>query len=370
MKMGCSWVCATSGFWVVLLVLSRLSCSEGQVVPALFVLGDSIVDVGNNNYLALSVAKAVLPYYGLDFPTKKPNGRFTNGKNSADFMAEKLGLPSPPPYLALISNSSERNNSSLFLTGVSFASGGAGIFDGNDEKFEQSIPLKDQVGAFVAVHDNLTQHMGSPGAQQHVAKSLFLFVIGNNDLFDYSKSSDLQKQYTPQQYVDRMASSLKDQLKRLHSYDARKFVFAGLPPIGCTPARRNWNETGGCREDQNSWARMYNEALLAMLNGLKSELNDISYSYLDLYNIVQEFIQNPSAYGFTEVKAACCGLGNLRAVVPCLPISEYCPNRRDHLFWDSVHPTEATHRIFIDKAFNGSQYTYPMGVHQLAAVET
>lgn len=363
-------VCAVKGFWVVFLVLLRLGCSEGQMVPAAFVFGDSLVDVGNNNHLPVSLAKADFPHNGMDFPTKKATGRFSNGKNTADFLAEKLGLPPSPPYLALVSNSSKSNSSSQFLTGVSFASGGAGILDGTADKYKQSIPLTKQVEYYLAVHESLVQHMGSSGAKQHVTKSLFIIVIGSNDIFGYSGSSDLRKQHTPQQYVDLMASSLKDQLKHLHSYDARKFVFVGLPPIGCCPSQRNQNKTAACKEDTNSWSRMYNTALLAMLKGLKAELNDISYSYLDTYAVVQNFVQNPSAHGFTEVKAACCGLGNLNAKFACLPISHYCPNRRDHVFWDLYHPTEAAARMFIDKVFHGApQYAYPMDVQQLATVE-
>ncbi|XP_030542838.1 GDSL esterase/lipase At5g55050-like [Rhodamnia argentea] len=370
MKMASSRVCSKSGFWVVFLVLLGSSCSEGQMVPAVFVFGDSLVDVGNNNYLPVSFAKADFPHNGMDFPTHKPTGRFSNGKNAADFLAEKLGLPTSPPYLALISNSSQSNSSSPFLTGVSFASAGAGIFDSIDEKFHQALTLTQQVDYFLAVHDNLVEHMGSSGAQKHVAKSLFVIVIGSNDIFGYSGSSDTRKQHTPQQYVDLMASSLKDLLKCLHSYDARKFAFSGLGPIGCCPSQRNQNKTAACKEDTNSWARMYNVALLAMLKGLKSELEDISYSYLDTHTVLQNFIQNPSAYGFTEVKAACCGLGTLNAKVACLPISEYCPNRRDHVFWDLYHPTEAAARIIIDEVFHGSpQYAYPMDLQQLAAVQ-
>ena len=59
---------------------------EAQMVPAVFVFGDSLVDVGNNNYLKVSLAKADFPHNGIDFPTKKPTGRFTNGKNAADFL--------------------------------------------------------------------------------------------------------------------------------------------------------------------------------------------------------------------------------------------------------------------------------------------
>lgn len=58
------------------------------MVPAVFVFGDSLVDVGNNNYLPISIAKADFPHNGIDFPTKKPTGRFSNGKNAADFIGK------------------------------------------------------------------------------------------------------------------------------------------------------------------------------------------------------------------------------------------------------------------------------------------
>ncbi|XLR57934.1 hypothetical protein HN51_012296 [Arachis hypogaea] len=57
--------------------------------PIVYMFGDSLVDVGNNNYLTLSIERSVLPHYGLDYPTNKPNGRFSNGKNAADFIAER-----------------------------------------------------------------------------------------------------------------------------------------------------------------------------------------------------------------------------------------------------------------------------------------
>lgn len=63
-----------------------ISIRAEQLVPALFVFGDSLVDVGNNNHLPLSIAKADFPHNGIDFPTHKPTGRFSNGKNAADFL--------------------------------------------------------------------------------------------------------------------------------------------------------------------------------------------------------------------------------------------------------------------------------------------
>ncbi|KAG7957645.1 hypothetical protein I3843_11G186300 [Carya illinoinensis] len=355
-------------FFICFFVWGTNYILEAQMVPAVFVLGDSLVDVGNNNYLPLSLAKADFPHNGVDFPTHKPTGRFTNGKNAADFLAEKVGLPTSPPYLSLVSNSSKINNAS-FLTGVSFASGGAGIFDGTDERLRQSIPLTKQVDYLLTVCEKLKQQRGSTSAQNLLSKSLFVVVIGSNDIFGYSGSSDLRSKNTPQQYVDLMALKLKEQLKRIYNGGARKFVITGIGAIGCCPSERNKNKTEECNEETNRLSVKYNEGLTSMLQKWKSELKGISYSYLDTYSILQNFVQKPQAYGFVDVKAACCGLGNLNAKFGCLPISTYCSNRKEHLFWDLYHPTEAAHRLIADNLFDGpSQFTFPLNVRHLVAV--
>lgn len=69
-------------------VLFSFTPSESQVVPAMLVFGDSLVDVGNNNYLSVSLNKVDFPPYGIDFPSKVATGRFSNGKNTADFLGK------------------------------------------------------------------------------------------------------------------------------------------------------------------------------------------------------------------------------------------------------------------------------------------
>ena len=56
---------------------------------AFFVFGDSLVDSGNNNYLA-TTARADAPPYGIDYPTRRPTGRFSNGLNIADIISKFL----------------------------------------------------------------------------------------------------------------------------------------------------------------------------------------------------------------------------------------------------------------------------------------
>ncbi|KAH7546741.1 hypothetical protein FEM48_Zijuj01G0233600 [Ziziphus jujuba var. spinosa] len=354
-------------FIIFIIQLSEVTFSEAQkLAPAIYVFGDSLVDVGNNNYLKISLSKANFPHNGIDFPTKKPTGRFSNGKNAADFLAEKVGLPTSPPYLSF--KSKLHKNDASFADGVSFASGGAGIFNGTDDTFRQSLPLAKQVEYYSTVFEELVKQLGSTEAQKRLSKSLFVIVIGSNDIFGYFENTDLRKKYTLQQYADFMVVTLKQRLQQLHGYGARKFVVAGVGPIGCCPGERYKSKTEECKEDTNELSVKYNEALKSMLEELKIELKDINYSYFDTYSLLLNITKNPASYGFVEVKAACCGLGNLNAEAFCLPVSKYCSNRRDHVFWDKYHPTEAASSILVDNIFDGpSQYSFPLNVKQLIA---
>ncbi|WVY91283.1 hypothetical protein V8G54_036797 [Vigna mungo] len=346
------------GFFIL-----KFGSSEAKMVPALYVFGDSLVDVGNNNYLTLSIAKANHRHYGIDFPTHKPTGRFSNGKNAADFLAEKLGLATSPPYLSLTSTA----NNASFMDGVSFASAGAGIFDGSDLRYRQSIPLRKQVDYYSIVQEEMTREIGAAAIQKHLSNSIFVVVIGSNDLFGYFESSDLRKKTTPQQYVDSMLLSLKLQLQRLYEDGARKFEIAGVGTLGCCPEFRLKNKTE-CVVEVNYWSVKYNEGLQWMLIEWQSENRGIIYSYFDTYAAINDLIQTPASYGFSEVKGACCGLGELNARAPCLPLSNLCPNRQDHIFFDQFHPTEAASRIFVNRLFDGpSGYASPINMRQLVA---
>jgi hypothetical protein len=89
-----------------------------QSVPAYFVLGDSTLDVGENNYLP-NAYHANFPPYGETF-FHRPTGRFSNGRNMGDFIAQALALPFAPPYL---------QPNATFYKGVNFASGGSGLLN-------------------------------------------------------------------------------------------------------------------------------------------------------------------------------------------------------------------------------------------------
>ncbi|CAN7066887.1 unnamed protein product [Brassica rapa subsp. trilocularis] len=300
-----------------------LEAATGKLasIPGLYVFGDSLVDAGNNNYLPISIAKANYPRNGVDFPKRKATGRFSNGKNAADFIAEKFGLPLPPPYRSLKGALKVKKRESAALTGLNFASGGAGIFNSSDKKLGQSIPLSHQVNDWLSIHNEVTGKLRPAEAQVHLSKSLFIVVIGSNDLFDYYGSFKTREQNNPQQYTQSMADKLKEQLKRIHETGARRFLVVGVAQIGCIPGNRDTDsDLHECDEEANRSCSLYNEALVKMLQQLKQELqNSMRYSYFDNFKSLQDINSNPIRFGFTEVTSACCGSGKLNAGTALLP---------------------------------------------------
>ncbi|KAI3855102.1 hypothetical protein MKX03_018496 [Papaver bracteatum] len=339
-------------------------------VPAVIVFGDSLVDVGNNNHLELSILKSNFPHNGVDYPNRKATGRYSNGKNAADFFSENLGLATSPPYLSI---KSAPNKVKVLLDqgGINFASGGAGIFNETTKLFKQSISLNEQIAYFKTVHGELMQQLGTVQAQTYLAKSVFLIAIGSNDILGKIQAVDSIQGNEPagDQFINSLIVILKSKLKTIYNLGARKFAIVGLGLIGCCPKLRSDNPKGECNEQANHWSVKYNKAVKSLLQELKEELTDIHYSLINTYDIMADFMQQPALYGFTEIKSACCGGGEFRAKVPCLPIAVYCKNRRDHIFWDLYHPTEASAKIIMNEFFLGTEkYVYPANLKQLLEI--
>lgn len=61
--------------------------SEAEGARAFFVFGDSLVDSGNNDFLATTARADAYPY-GIDSPSHRPSGRFSNGYNLPDLISK------------------------------------------------------------------------------------------------------------------------------------------------------------------------------------------------------------------------------------------------------------------------------------------
>ncbi|XP_073101401.1 GDSL esterase/lipase At4g16230 [Elaeis guineensis] len=333
---------------MIVLVLVAVDAS----VPAVFIFGDSTADVGNNNFLPASKAKANFPPYGIDFVQSRATGRFSNGLNSADFLAKMMGFKrSPPPFLSLTNNTLLKHA----RRGINFASGGSGILDTTGSIYGQTVRA------------NLTAHMGTTATEKLLEKSIFLISTGSNDILDYFTPNGSVNRPPMTAFLSTLSITYKGHLRQLYNLGARKIGVISIPPIGCCPSQRSLNDTGGCLEVLNESARAFYIATVAIMKDLSGELKGLKYSLGNAYEMVINFFRNALKFGFTELKSACCGAGKFNGESPCLPFSSPCSAREKHLFWDLFHPTQNASKIAAQTLFSGShEFVTPINFGQLA----
>ncbi|KAF9610017.1 hypothetical protein IFM89_019657 [Coptis chinensis] len=116
---------------VLLLVLSINVVHQAEA-RAFFVFGDSLVDNGNNNYLATTARADAYPY-GIDYPTHRATGRFSNGFNIPDLISQSIGAESTLPYL------SPDLRGQRLLVGANFASAGIGVLNDTGIQFVSQL---------------------------------------------------------------------------------------------------------------------------------------------------------------------------------------------------------------------------------------
>ncbi|KQK16696.1 GDSL esterase/lipase At1g71250 [Brachypodium distachyon] len=335
-----------------------------RLVPAVFVLGDSTLDVGNNNHLkGEDVPRADKQFYGIDFPGgAKATGRFSNGYNIADFIAKYLGFErSPVAYLVLKS----RNYliPSAMDRGVSFASAGAGILDSTNAG--NNIPLSQQVRYMASTKAAMEAAVGAHKASEILADSFFLLGIGSNDLFQSTPKTpaDVTALFTV--LVSNYTAAVTD----LYGMGARKIGMINVGPVGCVPRVRVLNTTGACHDGMNRLAMGLATAIKSAVASQAPKLPGLSYSLADSFAASQATFANPQASGFVSADSACCGRGRLGGEGVCMRNSTLCGNRDAYMFFDWVHSTQRAAELAAQALFHDgppAQVTAPISFKQLA----
>jgi phospholipase/lecithinase/hemolysin len=352
---------------VVVVVLGLWSGGVGAEpqVPCYFIFGDSLVDNGNNNELN-SLARADYLPYGIDFPAG-PSGRFCNGKTTVDAIAELLGFDDYIPAHAAATDDD-------ILKGVNYASAAAGIRDETGRQLGNRITFSGQVQNYQSTVSRVVNLLGTEDqAASYLNKCIYSIGLGSNDyLNNYFMPTfyNTGSQFTPEEYADNLIQSYTDQLRTLYSYGARKMVLFGIGQIGCSPNELAQQSPDGvtCVDDINSANQMFNTRLKGVVDQLNNELPDAKLIYINSYGIFQDVISNPSAYGFTNTNTGCCGVGRNNGQITCLPMQTPCENRREYLFWDAFHPTEAGNVVVAQRAYSAQSPSdaYPTDIQHLA----
>ncbi|XP_071934710.1 GDSL esterase/lipase At5g33370-like [Coffea arabica] len=353
-------------FGLLFALQAGVSRVEGR---AFFVFGDSLVDSGNNNYLVTS-ARADSPPYGLDYPTHRPTGRFSNGFNIPDIISQNIGASeSPLPYL------DPELNGRRLLVGANFASAGVGILNDTGIQFVNIIRISLQLEYFREYQQRVSALIGAQQAKQLVNQALVLMTLGGNDFVNnyyLVPNSARSRQYALPDYVRFLISEYQKVLTRLYDLGARRVIVTGTGPLGCVPAELAMRSRNGeCSAELQRAAGLFNPQLIQMLRGLNSKIGKDVFIGANAQQMHNDFITNPGAFGFVTSKVACCGQGPYNGLGLCTGLSNLCPNRDQYAFWDPFHPSEKANKIIVQQILTGStDYMTPMNLSTILAMDS
>ncbi|KAG6598965.1 GDSL esterase/lipase, partial [Cucurbita argyrosperma subsp. sororia] len=333
-------------------------------VGCYFVLGDSQADNGNNNVMEMAYGNARADYkpYGCDFNREgTPTGRFTNGRNTPDFIATYLGFRH---YISPFTTIKGRE----ILDGVNYASGGAGILPETGRTLGKVLSIHKQLVNHNITISRIRGLLGTRSATStHLSSCLYTVQIGSNDYLNnyfMPKFYKTSAQYTPQQFATVLNNQLYTELKVLYEQGARKVAVFGVGSIGCTPyARANFeNKGGGCVDKINNAIQLFNDGLKALVRQFNTKMAGAKFTYIDVFKISST---SPATSGRMVLNAPCCEVD--AGQVQCTRLGRICANRMEYMFWDAVHPTEVGISALASRAFKAKEAgdAYPYDINQL-----
>ncbi|KDP25050.1 hypothetical protein JCGZ_22585 [Jatropha curcas] len=340
-------------------------CDGEPQVPCYFIFGASYYDNGNNNRL-LSAAKANFLPYGIDYP-RGPTGRFTNGRTTADFLAEYLGFENDIPSFASIGI----RNSNDILKGVNYASGSSGILEETGKHVGDRTGMDGQLNNHRSIISRIAETLGDKtAAENHLHKCLYSVAMGDNDYINnYFKKLlyDTSSKYSPEKYAHLLLEKYNQQLVSLYNDGARKIVVFGIPPLDCSPAalsEESGKSKSGCVGERTHAINLFNSGLREMVEDINKNLTDSKFVLVDVYGISRSSL---SSLKVTD--APCCKVETSIGIKfpMCIPGSIPCANRNDYMWWDQLHQTEAAYKIFADRSYKSQAPTdaFPMDISRL-----
>nr|ACU23725.1 unknown [Glycine max] len=353
---------------LLITLISIIVAPQAEAARAFFVFGDSLVDNGNNNFLATTARADSYPY-GIDSASHRASGRFSNGLNMPDLISEKIGSEPTLPYL------SPQLNGERLLVGANFASAGIGILNDTGIQFINIIRITEQLAYFKQYQQRVSALIGEEQTRNLVNKALVLITLGGNDfvnnyyLVPFSARS---REYALPDYVVFLISEYRKILANLYELGARRVLVTGTGPLGCVPAELAMHsQNGECATELQRAVSLFNPQLVQLLHELNTQIGSDVFISANAFTMHLDFVSNPQAYGFVTSKVACGGQGAYNGIGLCTPASNLCPNRDLYAFWDPFHPSERANRLIVDKFMTGStEYMHPMNLSTIIALDS
>lgn len=225
-------------------------------------------------------------------------GRFSNGKIWVEYLADELGL-----------TSNRQTN---------FAFGGATT--GTDNTLipgVQGLPgLQQQIESFTAVNTSADSN------------ALYTIWAGANDYL----GNGVTDPTIP-------VANLSTAVSSLSAVGVKNIMVVNLPDLGKLPGTRGSQNAAGL----DALTEAHNSLLAANLNFLSQQNPDLNIIPLDVNGLVSRAIAAPGEFGFENVEDS------------CLTLSSICPNQKEYLFWDDIHPTTDAHKLVGELAYSNVQ---------------
>ncbi len=311
-------------FAAVMLSVSTAPALAAWPYDSIVSFGDSLSDVGDV-FIATGGVEPNPPYY---------MGRFSNGPNWLDDLAQKMNLPLAPILAP--------------GGGTDFAFGGATTGSPDSTNTDGVPTLEQQIGAF-----NLaTNKQASPHA-------LYTFSIGANDLFSLvaQVGGNTISTADASTYAGDAAAVVAGAAQTLQSEGATDLVLFDVPDLSQTPLMQQEAATiesaDGVGAADQFLQFVYGLSLSFDLD-VTTDLQSVEKAGLTVYDLntfalIDSVVADPGAYGFSDVNDPCFVAANPNH--PFTSGGTECGDPNSYLFWDTVHPTSAAGELIAADAY-------------------
>lgn len=302
---------------VTLSALILASCgSDSAPTPPLFsttvVFGASVTDTGNACPTPTTTGCPPVPPYAA--------GRYTNGPNYAELVAQRYGANVTPPARG----------------GTNFAVAGArtGVIPG--------LATQSTIASMAAQLEQFV--FGQRG--QLSDRALFILdatTFGNNITAALGTTVApgplATGAITGTQLVGAGITDIVTIITRLYAAGARHVVVVNAPNIGLTPLAQAGGASVSGAATQLSGAFAQN--LAATLASQAANWPGLNLYQLDLFTFSNQVTASPATFGLSNVTAPCFSVSGTTVNV--------CTQPDLFLYWDSFHPTAATNRLIAQR---------------------
>ncbi|GFP81832.1 GDSL esterase/lipase at1g09390 [Phtheirospermum japonicum] len=334
-----------------------VSQCSGKNRPVIFNFGDANSDTGG---FAAGIGLEDGFPYGRAWVSHQPTGRTTDGRLVIDFLCEYLGTQ----YLSAYLDSLDRPH---FSNGANFAVLGACALQPNIPRLSP-FDLNIQILQFKHFQSKMVSKM----KEEFFKNALYTIDIGQNDL---SNSLSTLSYDQAIQRVPSFISEIRDAMRTIYLAGGRSFVVQNTGPLGCLPRElatrrklpRGDYDQYGCIKSLNDAAKAFNVKLNALCEELRSQMQNSTIVYVDVYSIKYDLIANSTSYGFKNPLMACCGYGgppynyDPDSNKTCWTNGyKVCKEKVPYISWDGIHYTEAANAIIASKILSTNYSSPPL----------